>query len=212
MLGDEGLDLVEESLVCEQRVHDAAFYDKFPTAQALMLEIYQMATSSPPCDIFPMVANRDKKAEAERRAREIYERLMQIRPEGMSNNQWTAKAGVSTSFFTNLQGGSKPASEPSIGNLRLVLNAAGASLPEFFLHESAGRLMSRPTRRELEQALAAVWEGLPSGSPSRQIAYVAQALLPALGLPEPDGSSQGDGLNDGEGAHEADLQARPATN
>jgi hypothetical protein len=212
MLGDEGLDLVEEGLVCEQRVHDAAFYDKFPTAQALMLEIYQMAGSRPPCDIFPMVANREKKAEAERRAREIYERLMRIRPEGMSNNQWTAKAGVSTSFFTNMQGGSKPASEPSIGNLRLVLNAVGASLPEFFLQEAQGRLMHRPTRQELEQALADVWEGLPSGSPDRQIAYVAQALLPALGLPEPAVSIENGGSSDGEVGHEADVQAHPATN
>lgn len=212
MLGDEGFDLVDQRLVCEQRGHDAAFYDKFPTVQVLMLEIYQIAALAPPCDIFPMAANREKKAEAERRAREIYERLMQVRPEGMSNNQWTAKAGVSTSFFTNMQGGSKPASEPSIGNLRLVLNAAGASLPEFFLDEAQGRLMPRPTRRELEQALADVWEGLPPGSSDRQIAYVAQRLLPALGLPELPYASEGDGSSEGKGGRGEDAQALPATN
>lgn len=212
MVGDELLNSIEKRLICEQRVHDAAFYDKFPTVQALMLEIYQIARRCPPCDIFPMAANREKKADAERRAREIYERLMRLRPEGMSNNQWTAKAGVSTSFFTNLQGGSKPASEPSIGNLRLVLNAVGASLPEFFLEEARGRLLRRPSIRELEQALSDVWEGLPSDGAGRQIAYVAQALLPALGLPELDQSNRDDGLNDDSVDHAAGAQVRPATN
>lgn len=178
--------------------------------QVLMLEIYQMASARPPCDIFPMAANPDKKAEAERRARAIYERLMKVRPADLSNNQWTAKAGVSTSFFTNLQGNNKPASEPSIGNLRAVVTAAGLSLSEFFLDEAQGRVIRRPTTRELEQALASIWEGLPSNA-DKQPAYVAQNLLSALGLPAlPDSTADGaaSDVADGSGVG---LRAKPAT-
>lgn len=208
--GDKRLDLFEQRSVCGDRYHGAAYYDKFPTVQALMLEIYQMATACVPCDIFPMAIKPDKKADAERRARAIYERLMQVRPAELSNNQWTTKAGVSTSFFTNLQGNNKPASEPSIGNLRAVVNAAGLTLSEFFLDEARGRVVRRPTRRELEQALASIWEGLPA-NPDMQPAYVAQNLLPALGLPErPDSSEDGSTSSD-SGDPAGGAPARPAT-
>jgi hypothetical protein len=152
--------------------------------QAERLEIYQIDEQAVPCDIFPMSASSSKKAEAERSAREIYRKLMAIeRPKDLSNNRWTAAAGVSTSFFTNMQGETKPASNPSVHNLRLILAQVGMTLPEFFLSEARGRLMRVPTKRELEQALDDVWEGLPKDR-NKRIAFVAESVLRALELPE----------------------------
>lgn len=159
-----------------------------------------------------MAANPEKKAEAERRAREIYERLMSIRPEGLSNNQWTAKAGVSTSFFTNMQGTTKAASEPSIGNLRAVLKVAGSTLPEFFLDDAEGRLMRRPTRLELERALDDILDEVAFVPPNRQALFVAQAVLAALGLGERDQPTQG-GAETGDSDDRAKgARVHPATN
>lgn len=136
-------------------------------------------------DIFPMASNSDKKAAAELRARALHARLMALpRPrEDYSNNDWTAEAGVSTSFFTNMQGRSKPASEPSVGNLRLVLEAVGSTLPEFFADEAQGRLIARPTRQELEQAIADALPGLPKQADKRP-GYLAEAVLNVLALPK----------------------------
>jgi len=196
MTSDERLDLVEKSFVCKQRVHGSAYYDKYPTMQAERLDIYQMEARLVPCDIFPMSASPDKKAEAERSAREIYQRLMALeRPTGLSNNQWTTAAGVSTSFFTNMQGETKPASNPSVHNLRLILKQVGVTLPEFFLDEARGRIAQVPTKRELEQALADVWEGLPKDK-SKQITFVAENVLRALRLPQSALTSEGGASND----------------
>lgn len=130
-----------------------------------------------------MAANPGKKLEAEKRAKVLYKRLMALplNPP-MSNNDWTKKAGVSTSFFTNLQGNKKRASEPSIGNLRLVLEAAGTTVPEFFIHEAEGRLIQRPSKQALAQAIRDAMPGLPH-SASKRPEYLAQAVLDVLALP-----------------------------
>lgn len=157
-----------------------------------------------------MAANNDKKADAERRAKALYERLMQIRPEGLSNNQWTAKAGVSTSFFTNMQGRNKPASEPSIGNLRLVLKAIGMTLPEFFLDEAPGQYVRLPTKRALERVLAEALDELPS-QPDRHPEYVAEAVLRVLApLGRRDSNEDGDSI-EAEADRAADAPTRAAT-
>lgn len=199
---DESLNLLKQLFVGEHRVHDDAYYDKYPTMQAERLDIYQMEAGPLPCDIFPMSAAPDKKAEAERSARDIYRRLMALdRPKELSNNKWTDAAGVSTSFFTNMQGETKSASNPSVHNLRLILKQVGVTLPEFFLDEARGRLAQVPTKQALEQALADVWEGLPKDK-NRQIAFVAENVLRALRLPETLATSEGEGPSDPKAARE----------
>lgn len=150
--------------------------------QARSLEIYQMAGSTGQWDMsHAMASNPDKKEAAEKRAVAIYNRLMALpRPSDISsNNAWTDKAGVSTSFFTNMQGKKKAASEPSIGNLRSVLEAAGSSLPEFFLHEAQGRVIPAPTKQALEQAIEKVLPRLPKKDRAE---FLAEAVIGALGL------------------------------
>lgn len=153
-----------------------------------------MAGALPSWNMAVMPGNKrsSKKSESEERAKALYLRLMDLprRDDIPSNNKWTAKAGVSTSFFTNLQGkpaqgdkAAKAPSEPSIGNLRLILEAAGTSIPEFFASEAKGRLVPAPTRQALEQALADAWDGV-AGSKDKRIAYLAGTVLQLLGLPE----------------------------
>lgn len=131
-----------------------------------------------------MASNPDKKAAAEKRAVAIYRGLMALpRPSDIaSNNAWTEKAGVSSSFFTNMQGIAKAASEPSIGNLRAVLEAAGSSLPEFFLHEAQGRVVRRPSEQEIALAIAEAWDELPKKQSERP-GYLAKAVRDILALP-----------------------------
>lgn len=147
-----------------------------------------MAGALPAWNMAVMAGNKrsTKKAESEERAKALYLRLMDLprSDDILSNNKWTAKAGVSTSFFTNLQGKpDKAASEPSVGNLRLILEAAGTSIPEFFSSEAQGRLVPAPTRQALEQAFADAWDGV-AGSKDKRIAYLAGTVLQLLGLPE----------------------------
>lgn len=149
-----------------------------------------------------------KRDETARRAREIYDRLMALpRPEDMSNNTWAAKAGVNTSFFTNLRNGS----EPSIGNLRKVLEAVDASLPEFFLSEAAGRLMPAVSREELEKALSEALLDAPKRADKRA-RYLAEVVLQILQLPGDLHSTGANSVSRLKGESEAALQARSATN
>lgn len=189
MSGNKLLDLGKELRVCGDSDHGHAFYDKFPTAQGRMLEIYQIAGGGVVCDNFLMAATIDKKAEAEANARRLYQKLMALKPEGLSNNEWTRRAGVSTSFFTNMMGVTKSASEPTVGNLRRILEAIDKTLPEFFLDEGKGRLHRAPGEQEIAQALHDVWDGLPEQK-DRQIAYLAAVLTRALALPELEPSTQ----------------------
>lgn len=113
------------------------------------------------------------------RARALYERLMALpRDKDLSNNEWTRRAKVNTSFFTNLKNGS----EPSVGNLRAILEVVGVSLPEFFLDEAQGRLAKTPTVAQLAAAIEAVLPGLPRNLDKRA-QYLAEAVQSVLELP-----------------------------
>ena len=147
-----------------------------------------------PWDIFPMAANPGKKAAAEASAKEMYRRLLALRDEvqpSMSNNKWTSEAGVSTSFFTNMQGESKAASEPSISNLRAVLSVLGISLPEFFAQEAQGRLVHAPNEQALIHAFSDALPDLPRNAGARA-AYLASTVQRLLELPESRPSRRGD--------------------
>lgn len=121
-----------------------------------------------------------KKDQVAARARAIYDRLMKIRrPEDLSNNEWAKRAGVNTSFFTNLKKGS----EPSVGNLRAILEVVGVTLPEFFLNEALSRLIPAPSPRALEQAILDALPGLPR-RPERRAEYLAATVLRILRLPD----------------------------
>lgn len=114
---------------------------------------------------------------ATRSARGIYDRLMALpRDEGLSNNEWAKKAGVNTSFFTNLRNGS----DPSVNNLRSVLSVLNYSLPEFFLDESRGRVLNKPSQQQVESALAQALTTLPKRA-DRRASYLAEVVLQILG-------------------------------
>lgn len=116
-----------------------------------------------------------KKLESEARARELYERLSGLKWPDMSFNEWCTKAGVNTSFFTNMRNGS----EPTVGNLRSILEVVGTTLPEFFAHEAQGRLVVIPSEQALEEAFDEVLPELPRGTERRK-KYLAEAVLALL--------------------------------
>lgn len=171
-----------------------------------------MAVQARPWEISYMPADPGKKAEAETRARALYRRLMALaRPAALSsNNKWTEQAGVSTSFFTNMQGGTKPASEPSIGNLRRVLEAAGTTIPEFFAEEAEGRLVPAPTRQALETAIRNAWPSMPR-DPGKRPGFLAEVVLRELALPSDRPSSRPDADASAEPADAAVPPPRAAT-
>ncbi len=118
----------------------------------------------------------------------LYAQLMRIKPAGLTERQWTIKAGVSPSFFVNLRGSAtKPPSEPTIGNLRAVVEATGVSLLDFFALEASVRMV--PTKQALEKALSEVLDRLPN-EPEDRLAYLATNLSGALALPESYASSE----------------------
>lgn len=121
-----------------------------------------------------------KKLAGERRARAIYERLSGLpREDGLTYNEWALRAGVNTSFFTNLKNGS----EPSVGNLRAILEAVGTTLPEFFVQEAVGRVMLSPDPQALERAFQEALPGLPKRL-DRRAQYLAEVVQAVLGLPK----------------------------
>jgi len=123
----------------------------------------------------------DKKAESAASARDIAERLRVLETPAAirgNNNEWARRAQVNTSFFTNLKKGS----DPSIHNLRRVLQVAGTSLPEFFAHEARGALVRKPNRQELEAALHDALADLPK-QPGRRVEYLAEVVEALLELP-----------------------------
>lgn len=115
-----------------------------------------------------------------RRARLLYERLMRLpRPADLSNNEWAKRAGVNTSFFTNLRNGS----EPSVGNLSAVLETVGVTLPEFFVGNSKEPTARLPDQQALSEAIFLALPGLPE-NPERQAEYLAEVVLGVLALPK----------------------------
>lgn len=159
-----------------------------------------------------MATNPEKKAAAETRAKALYRRLMKLeRPyPDFSNNIWTEKAGVSSSFFTNLQGNKKPASEPSVGNLRLVLEAVGVSLPEFFVEEARGQLIRPPSRQALEQALSDALPKMPKKAEERA-PFLAEAVLGVLALPADRPAKKANAVTEAEAGSEEAAPLRAAS-
>lgn len=159
-----------------------------------------MAPLAPVWESARMAANTERKRGAQDSALAIARKLETLRPQDMSERQWTIAAGVSPSFFSNLRGTpTKPPSDPSVDQLRKVLRVAGVTLSEFFLSEAAGRLLASPSRQVLEQAFGDVWAGLPSEQ-DRQIAYLAETALRALGLPDIDAAKPGGTVPDDRAA------------
>jgi hypothetical protein len=158
-------------------------YHKFPTPQAPILGIYEMACPIDVWDISSMGTKTDKKKLAERRALAIARHLAALRPADLTERQWCIAAGVSSSFFSNLRGTpDKPPSEPTIGNLRSILDVVGITLPEFFADEARGRLVSMPNGQALEQALRDALPGLPKDQ-DRQLQYLYATVADVLELP-----------------------------
>lgn len=134
-----------------------------------------------------MAEKTEKQERSQASARRIAEglRKMGLPPRYESERQWIQAAGVSASFFTNLRGSAaKPPSDPSVGNLRRILEAAGSSLPEFFAGEAKGRVVRPPTRQEIEQAIADALEDLPARGRERRVEYLASTFERLLGLPK----------------------------
>ena len=160
-----------------------------------------------------MAARRDKKNLAEGSARGIAERFrrMGVPERFRSERQWVEAAGVSSSFFTNLRGSeTKPPSDPSVGNLRLVLEAGGSSVPEFFADEAEGRLVTPPTRQELEAAFRDALDDLPARK-ERRAEYLASVVERLIRLPQSRSASPAGEDDRAEGAREAGAPARRAT-
>lgn len=148
------------------------------------LGMYEISNRGHVWDIPNMAKAPKKKIEAQSRALDLAARLEQVKPDGLTERQWCIKAQVSGSFFSNMRGTpTKPPSEPSVGNLRLILETAGTSLPEFFVAEARGRLAKVPTARELERAFADALPELPRAA-DRRAQYLAEVVAQTLGLPE----------------------------
>lgn len=148
-----------------------------------MLGIYEIAGPVHAWDMPVMATRPDKKESAQRSALKIAEWLGKIGG-AMSERQWTKEAKVSPSFFSNLRGTpTKPPSDPSVDQLRQVLNVQDVTLPEFFLPEGKGRIVRAPTKQAVEQAFEDALKRLPSKAADRP-RYLAEAVAGVLGLPE----------------------------
>ena len=120
------------------------------------------------------------KAEQRRqRAKALYDRLMSVKPMGLSHNDWTTRAGVNQSALNAVRKGSIP----SIENLTNLLKAIGLTLPEFFLDEAEGRVIRTPSEEELQHAIREALPGLPS-DPGRRMQYLVAVVADVLQLPE----------------------------
>lgn len=160
-----------------------------------------------------MAARSDKKDVAEASAKAIAARFRKIGvPEKFrSERQWVEAAGVSSSFFTNLRGSdTKPPSDPSVGNLRLVLEAGGSSIPEFLADEANGKLVRPPTRPELEAAFRDALDALPARR-ERRAEYLASVVEQLLRLPKSRPASRAGEDEGGKADRAAAAPARRAT-
>lgn len=125
----------------------------------------------------------ERKARAERSALAIAERLARLRPPELTERQWCAQAGVSPSFFSNLRGTpTKPPSDPSVDGIRSVLDVIGMTPAEFFALEPGAGVITVPSVRALEQAIADALPGMPLRT-DRRAQYLAEAVSRVLALP-----------------------------
>jgi phage repressor protein C with HTH and peptisase S24 domain len=71
---------------------------------------------------------------------DLYERLMAIRPEGLTANAWLIRAGVNRSFFSDLRKRGRARSDI----VDKVIEAAGLTPAQFYAGESAATIESAP--------------------------------------------------------------------
>lgn len=190
---DEALNLSKQFGVCDDP-HDAAKYHIFPTLQALMLGMYEIAPSSAVWDTQRMAAKFDKQESARASALDIARRLAAM-PHPDSERQWTIDAGVSSSFFSNLRGTpTKAPADPSVALLRQMLKVRGVTLPEFFADEAGSKLLPIALQRGLERAFEQALSALPEREEDRPryLATVVQGLL-ALPSTRPATADDADG-------------------
>ncbi|PSJ39719.1 hypothetical protein [Allosphingosinicella deserti] len=69
-------------------------------------------------------------------ADDLYDRLVRLKPEGLSERAWTINAGVSSSFFEKIKAGE----QPSEADLPKILGVIGVTQAEF---EGEGRSVVR---------------------------------------------------------------------
>ena len=97
-----------------------------------------------------------------------------------------------------IEGDVRAQTERVLKNISAVLEAAGSSLPEFFLDQAGGRVIPRPNRRAVEEALRDALDDLPARK-DRRVEYLMTTFAPLLQLPEgpppgPEHSSGGQQL------------------
>jgi hypothetical protein len=97
-------------------------YDKYPMMQARKLEIYQIAIGNLSWENHGMEESRKRQRRQESAAR-IYGKLCRLKPDDLSFADWTKRAELNTSFFTNLKNGS----DPSVTNLHSALDVIGVT-------------------------------------------------------------------------------------
>lgn len=101
-----------------------------------MLEIYYVERAERPWDMSNVAKAEAQKARDKARAAALYDRLADMKPADWSFNEWTDKAGVNSSFFTNMKKGSAP----SVFNLEAILRPLDLTLSEFFGANNPARM------------------------------------------------------------------------
>jgi hypothetical protein len=109
----------------------------------------------------------------------LYDRLIRLKPAGLSTRAWTINAGVSSGFFDSLAAGTAPRD----GDLPKVLAVVGMTLAEFEGRQrprsGAAPVPPLPTLRVMPR---------PARSPAETAAI--ESTLDMAGLSDPDGSSE----------------------
>ena len=104
----------------------------------------------------------------------LYDRLMSLRPEGLSTRAWTINAGVSSAFFDNLAAGGAIRD----GELPKVLAVVGMTLAEF-----EGRRRTSATQATSSPPALRVMPRAPRPSVDTGSARSASAPAPDTGAP-----------------------------
>ena len=116
----------------------------------------------------------------------LYDRLMSLRPEGLSTRAWTINAGVSSAFFDSLAAGGTPRD----GELPKVLAVVGVTLAEF-----EGRRRTSATQATSSPPALRVMPRAPRAQAEPGPAISAPAPMPATemaeqGKDEPDAAAR----------------------